>query len=226
MRIGSIYHLSKLWKTKFFILCDVIFLVRLQGKFEIDHSWEHKHKPRVNRDDASTSASTRKRSAFLFLVLALVLVLMACACACVVRLNQPLGGRSQDQIYSPSRGGVWSSVTENHARRQFFWDQICCSPSRSVRLCGADCASLRQPSFSSQDRSRYQKQRNAAITIASFVRGWKVISLSPVQTSRRCAGGQLATLKAHLHYCQDPFINWSGPDKGMVFWGRIHPPLP
>ena len=25
-------------KTKFFILCDVIFLVRLQEKFEIDHS--------------------------------------------------------------------------------------------------------------------------------------------------------------------------------------------
>ena len=44
VRIGSIiiFHLSKLWKAKFFILCDVIFLVRLQGKFEIDHSWEWK----------------------------------------------------------------------------------------------------------------------------------------------------------------------------------------
>ena len=43
VRIGSIYifHLvGKKWKAKFFILCDVIFLVRLQGKFEIDHSWE------------------------------------------------------------------------------------------------------------------------------------------------------------------------------------------
>ena len=42
VRIGSIiiFHLSKLLKAKFFILCDVIFLVRLQGKFEIDHSWE------------------------------------------------------------------------------------------------------------------------------------------------------------------------------------------
>ena len=29
------FHLSKLWKAKF-ILCDVIFLVRLQGKFEIN----------------------------------------------------------------------------------------------------------------------------------------------------------------------------------------------
>ena len=39
VRIGSriIFHRSKLWKTKFFILCVVIFLVRLQGKFEIDH---------------------------------------------------------------------------------------------------------------------------------------------------------------------------------------------
>ena len=43
VRIGIIfYHPSKLWKAKFFILCDVIFLVRLQEKFEIDHSWELK----------------------------------------------------------------------------------------------------------------------------------------------------------------------------------------
>ena len=42
IRIGSIiiFHLSKLWKAKFFILCDIIYLVRLQEKFEIDHSWE------------------------------------------------------------------------------------------------------------------------------------------------------------------------------------------
>ena len=26
-------------KSQFFILCDVIFLVRLQEKFDIDHSW-------------------------------------------------------------------------------------------------------------------------------------------------------------------------------------------
>ena len=38
-KIGSIiiFHLSKLWKARFFILCDAIFLVRLQEKFEIDH---------------------------------------------------------------------------------------------------------------------------------------------------------------------------------------------
>ena len=43
-KIGSIiiFHMSKLWKAKFSILCDVIFLVRLQGKFEVDHSWEWK----------------------------------------------------------------------------------------------------------------------------------------------------------------------------------------
>ena len=37
VRIGSVivYHLSR-----FFMLCDVIFLVTLQGKFETDHSWE------------------------------------------------------------------------------------------------------------------------------------------------------------------------------------------
>ena len=41
VRIDSIiiFHLSKLWKVKFFILCDVTFLVRLQEKFEIDYSW-------------------------------------------------------------------------------------------------------------------------------------------------------------------------------------------
>ena len=37
-----IFHLSKLWKAKFSILRDVIFLVKLQEKFEIDHSWEWK----------------------------------------------------------------------------------------------------------------------------------------------------------------------------------------
>ena len=44
VRIGSviIFHPSNLWKAKFFILCDVIFLVRLQGKFDFDHSWEWK----------------------------------------------------------------------------------------------------------------------------------------------------------------------------------------
>ena len=42
VRIGSTInpYLNKLRKAMFSILCDVIFLVRLQGKFEIDHSWE------------------------------------------------------------------------------------------------------------------------------------------------------------------------------------------
>ena len=35
---------GKLWKAKFFIPCDVILLVRLQGKFDIDHSYEWKGK--------------------------------------------------------------------------------------------------------------------------------------------------------------------------------------
>ena len=35
-----IFHLSNEWKAKFSILYGVIFLVRLQGKFDIDHSWE------------------------------------------------------------------------------------------------------------------------------------------------------------------------------------------
>ena len=46
VRIGNIIisYLSKLWRVKFFIhrLCDAIFLVRLQEKFEIDHSWKWK----------------------------------------------------------------------------------------------------------------------------------------------------------------------------------------
>ena len=33
-----IFHLSKLWKAKFSKLCDVIFLLMLLGKFDIDHS--------------------------------------------------------------------------------------------------------------------------------------------------------------------------------------------
>ena len=41
-RIGSmtIFDLSKLWKAKFSILCDVIFVVRLEEKFDSDQSWE------------------------------------------------------------------------------------------------------------------------------------------------------------------------------------------
>ena len=37
MRIGSIIirHLSKLRKVKFFILCDAIFPVKMQAKFDI-----------------------------------------------------------------------------------------------------------------------------------------------------------------------------------------------
>ena len=36
MRIASviIFHLSKLWKAKFSMLCDVTFLARLQGKLD------------------------------------------------------------------------------------------------------------------------------------------------------------------------------------------------
>ena len=43
VRIGSvsIFYLSKIWKAELSILRDVIFLVRLQGKFDIDH-WELK----------------------------------------------------------------------------------------------------------------------------------------------------------------------------------------
>ena len=40
VRIGSIiiFHLSKLCKAKFHtVLCDQIFVMRLQEKFEIDH---------------------------------------------------------------------------------------------------------------------------------------------------------------------------------------------
>ena len=42
VRIGSIIIscVSKLVKAKFLILCDVIFLARLQEKFGNDHSWE------------------------------------------------------------------------------------------------------------------------------------------------------------------------------------------
>ena len=42
----TIYHLIRFAQPKindqFFMLCDTTFLVRLQGKFEIDHTWEWK----------------------------------------------------------------------------------------------------------------------------------------------------------------------------------------
>ena len=44
VRVGSliIFHLCKLWKAEFSILCDVKFLVRLHRKCEIDQSWQWK----------------------------------------------------------------------------------------------------------------------------------------------------------------------------------------
>ena len=50
VRIGSVinFHLSKLWKAKFFTLCDVILLVQLQGKLDLDHSWEWKGYARIS----------------------------------------------------------------------------------------------------------------------------------------------------------------------------------
>ena len=35
-----VFHLSKLSKAKFSILCDVIILARQQGEIEVDHSWD------------------------------------------------------------------------------------------------------------------------------------------------------------------------------------------
>ena len=42
VRIGSIIisQHGKLSKAMFSILCDAIFLVRLQAKIDTDHSWE------------------------------------------------------------------------------------------------------------------------------------------------------------------------------------------
>ena len=71
---------------------------RLKAGVHIRSEHKHKHKPCVNRDDASTTnasttnASTRKRSVFLFLVLASSQfprgLQYDCACACL-RVSQP-----------------------------------------------------------------------------------------------------------------------------------------
>ena len=51
----TIFHLSKLWKATFFIFCVFIFLVRLQWKFETDHSWELSPGQRVLPTQANSS---------------------------------------------------------------------------------------------------------------------------------------------------------------------------
>ena len=56
----SFFYLSKLWKAKLFILCNVILLGRLKEKFELDHSWEWEGWTRAgcwitNRDEESTN---------------------------------------------------------------------------------------------------------------------------------------------------------------------------
>ena len=70
VRIGSIiiFLLNRLWKAKFSILSDVMFLVRLQGKFKIDHFWEW---------------TTLKRTPQLFFLL---LLLFFCVCTITVCL--------------------------------------------------------------------------------------------------------------------------------------------
>ena len=79
VRIGSmiIFHLSKLWKAKFFSLCDVIFLVRLQGKLKLiwpTLEWEGlpESEQRFQKSKCSSMAERkflfchRKRSIVLF----------------------------------------------------------------------------------------------------------------------------------------------------------------
>ena len=67
MRIGSIiiFHLSKLWKAKFLILCDVIFLVR-QEKFDIGHPWQWRQVDSGNEDWGSI------RSAIILIIRGLI----------------------------------------------------------------------------------------------------------------------------------------------------------
>ena len=69
VRICSIiiFHLSKLWKVKFSILCGVIFMVRLQGKFDIDHSSSNfpgSHKNATGSDLTATSSPDGRCSWF------------------------------------------------------------------------------------------------------------------------------------------------------------------
>ena len=65
----------------------------LRAGLHVRRKHKRKHKPRVNRDDASTS--TRKRTARLCLCLRRLGSHVAYACVCVVRVNQPLALRSK-----------------------------------------------------------------------------------------------------------------------------------
>ena len=53
MRICSIiiFNLIERWKAKLYRPSDVVFLVRLRGKFEIDHSWEWKAIAKATRNN-------------------------------------------------------------------------------------------------------------------------------------------------------------------------------
>ena len=69
MRTGSIiiFQMSKLWEAKFSILCDVIFPVKLQGKFEIDHSsWEWKRWRKFRTDVYHRSEITLRATSLPF----------------------------------------------------------------------------------------------------------------------------------------------------------------
>ena len=60
MRISSliIFHLSKLWNVEFFVLFDVILLVRLQRKFEIDHYVSENNNSNPNNNRAAAHRET------------------------------------------------------------------------------------------------------------------------------------------------------------------------
>ena len=91
------------------------FTVKAGLHVQRKHKHKRKHKPRVNRDDASTSA--RKSAFYFFLRLCLrrpgshVACAFACAYACVVRVNQPLArGVSLERIALPERVNSFESI--------------------------------------------------------------------------------------------------------------------
>ena len=69
------------------------------------HKDKHKHKPRVNRDDASISARKRNAHLRLWVCRPGSRVACACPCACVVRVDGSLGGEYVEWLTKLTKGG-------------------------------------------------------------------------------------------------------------------------
>ena len=113
-----IFYLSKLWKAKFSIQCDVIFLVRLQGKFEIEHSWEWRESNAPHTQRWTTPSYNWNTAED---IMALPAGLTYGSMFWAGSVNKPLMMESIPPLSTSYRNsGLWNSLTQRLWNRRLF----------------------------------------------------------------------------------------------------------